>query len=401
MDLHTVLPSWPLSHHVFAAFGLLLLAGVIGGELVHRGFGCTRVVGYVLAGLLLGNSGLGLFDETLIEQAWIAVDVAIGLVLFELGRRLDLRWLGRDRWLLATSALECALSFALMFAVLLLFGVPKLQAAAAAAIGMSTSPATVMLVARENRAEGQITERALNLVALNCVIAVVALTMLLPWMHHQQRVGWIITLMHPLYLLGGSLLLAALACFAVLHLARWLGKRPAAQLGLMVAAILVTVGFAQMFKLSVLITLLALGLMVRNLDFRHDLLPVDLGRTGELFFVVLFVFGSAQLQLGELFTGGALALLYVLARFAGKSLGVLSLTLFSGVRPGSAGWLCLMLTPMSVLALAMVQGTARLYPDLGAQLSAIVLSAVLMLELAGALAVQYAVRASGEAVPEA
>ena len=91
-----------------------------------------------------------------------------------------------------------------------------------------------------------------------------------------------------------------------------------------------------------------------------------------------------------------------IARFVGKSVGVLALTYFSGVRRGAAGLLCLTLTPMSGLAISMVHGTTNLYPEFGAKLAAIVLSAVLILELIGPVAVQFALRRAGEAMdPEA
>ena len=116
-----------------------------------------------------------------------------------------------------------------------------------------------------------------------------------------------------------------------------------------------------------------------------------------MFVVVLFVVSGASLNAGELAAGGTLAIVYVLARFAGKSIGVMSLTYFSGVRRGAAGLLCLALMPMSGMAVAMVHGTGKLYPDFGAKLAAIVLSAVLILELIGPIAVQFALRRAGEA----
>ncbi len=87
-----------------------------------------------------------------------------------------------------------------------------------------------------------------------------------------------------------------------------------------------------------------------------------------MFVVVLFVVSGASLNVSELVTGGTLALVYVLARFAGKSLGVMSLTYSRGVRRGAAGLLCLALTPMSGTAVGMVHRTAHLYPDFGAKL---------------------------------
>ncbi len=185
--MYTFLPQLPLSASPLALFGLLLVAGVIGGELVRRVLKLPRIVGYVVTGMLLGASGLGLVGEKLLAEAWIFVDIALGLVLYELGLRLDFSWLKRDRWLLATGLAESALSFAFIYFALAYFGVGSLHAAVAAAIGVATSPAVVMLVAQELRAEGQVTERALNLTAINSVVSFVLVTMLLSWIHHEYR----------------------------------------------------------------------------------------------------------------------------------------------------------------------------------------------------------------------
>src|SRR4249919_849815 len=110
--MSTFLPQLPLSASPLALFGLLLVAGVIGGELVRRVLKLPRIVGYVATGMLLGASGLKVLDEELTAEAWIFVDIALALILYELGLRLDFSWLRRDRWLLATGLAESALSFA-------------------------------------------------------------------------------------------------------------------------------------------------------------------------------------------------------------------------------------------------------------------------------------------------
>jgi Kef-type K+ transport system membrane component KefB len=201
-------------------------------------------------------------------------------------------------------------------------------------------------------------------------------------------------------LLAGSALLGYVASIAAMTLARWLGRTERGHLVVSLGLIAVTVAAARVLELSVVLALLAFGTLSKNLDRRHDLLPVDVGWIGQLFVVVLFVVSGASLNAAELATGGTLALVYVLARFAGKSLGVMSLTYLSGVRRGAAGLLCLALTPMSGTAVGMVHRTGQLYPDFGAKLAAIVLSAVLILELLGPIAVQFALRRAGEAVEE-
>lgn len=391
------LPSFPQSPNPLLLFGLLLIAGFAGGELAHRLLKLPRITGYVLAGLALGASGAGLLHDELLQDAQLFIDIALGLILFELGRRLDLNWFRRDRWFAATSAAECVLSFACIFWALEWFGIEPLYAAVAAAIGISTSPAVVMLVAQELRAEGQVTERALNLVAINSVVAFVLVTMLLSWIHHEYRAGWVTMIFHPIYLLAGSLLLAYLTSWAAILSARAVGKNEGLQLVMVLGLIVLAVGLAAALKLSVLLALLAFGVMVRNMDERHCLMPLDISRIGQLFFIVLFVATAATLQASELLAGGAIGLVYILARFVGKSAGVLGFAYFSGIRRGSGGMLALALTPMSGFAIVMVHGTTGLYPDFGAKLGSTVLSAVLILELVGPIVVQFALRGAGEA----
>ena len=396
MSAFDFLPPFPPASNPVLLFGLLLLVGFCGGELAQRAR-LPRITGYVLTGLVLGTSGLGFVDTRITGEARMFVNLGLGIVLFELGRRLDFRWLWRDRWLAATALAECVLSFFFIYGALAYFGVEPLPATVAAAIGVATSPAVVMLVAQELRAEGQVTERALNLVAINSVVAFVLAAMLLSWLHHEYRAGWLTMVLHPAYLLGASLLVGYLASGATIVLARAIGKHEARQLVMLLAMIVVAVGCAAALELSVMLTLLAFGVASRNLDRAHHLMQVDVSRVGQIFFVVLFVVTGALLNIRDLAAGGALALVYIAARFVGKSIGVLSLAHLSGIRAGSGGLLCLALTPMSGLAFEMMQRTTHVYPEFGSTLGPIVLSAVLLMELLGPIAVQFALKKAGEA----
>lgn len=66
---------------------LAIVAGGLLGEFVHRGLGLPRLVGYGVAGLLVGalvGRGPGVMQGT----ARLVVDLALALLLFELGRRV-------------------------------------------------------------------------------------------------------------------------------------------------------------------------------------------------------------------------------------------------------------------------------------------------------------------------
>lgn len=221
------LPEFPLVAGEFVLLGATLLAALAAGHACARYLRLPRITGFVAAGLVLGPGALDLIDSALLSNLRIFIDISLGLILFELGRRLDLGWLRRDRWLAASGLAESALSFLLVFLTLRVFGVEPLFAATAAAIAMVTSPAVIMLVVHDERAQGPLTERLLTLTAINNVLAFLVITLLIGFIHAEYAGNWINALAHPLYLLSGSLLAGYAAFRVLLSLARWLPKRDA------------------------------------------------------------------------------------------------------------------------------------------------------------------------------
>jgi Kef-type K+ transport system membrane component KefB len=396
-DLFWFLPAWPPEFGEAAAFGALLLAGLLGGEIVNRLLALPRITGYVLAGIACGPVGLGLVQGPLLGEARVFVDLALGLIMFELGTRLDLAWLARNRWLSVAAVGESLGAFFAIYLALLYAGFAPLLAGCAAAVGTATSPPVVMLVAQELRASGQITERMLLFTAVNCAVAFVALTLLQPLVHLEYRADWRSALLHPVYVLSGAALLGFAACRIMLWLARWLGKREDRQFVLQVGTIILVVGLARAADVTVGVALLAFGVFARNKDFGHALLPLRFGYAGQLLFVVLFVLTGASLDFGFLAQAAGIAAAFIVARFLGKAAAVLAFGRLSGLRAGGAGLLSLSLLPMSGLAVVMVWDTAAMFPAFGTELAAVVLSAVAILELVGPLATQFALQRAGEA----
>ena len=374
MDL-SFLPHVPFALSAPIMFGALLAAGLLAGEAANRYASLPRITGYALAGVVLGPQLSGLLSGEALHGLGVLIDLSVGLIVFELGFRFDWAWLERNRWLLVTAVAESLFGFGAIYGALVYFGFAPALAATAAAIGSATSPAVVMLVAHELRAEGQVTERTLLFTAVNSVFAFVALTLLLPILHLEHAAGWQQALLRPPYILGGSLLAGAAACLLMVAVARWLGKREDRQFVLLVAMVVLTVGVARSLDLSVMIALMTLGVLARNLDRRHVLMPLRFGYGGQLFFVILFVLTGAGLEFGAWATAAWLVGTLLVVRFLGKALAILLFGRLSGVRPGGAGLLAIALLPMSDLALGMVRDTAALYPAFGGELAGVLLAA--------------------------
>ncbi len=395
-----ILPGWPPSGNDFLLFGVILLAGVVGGEIAHRSKYFPRITGFVASGFLLGPSVTSLISADMLSQARIFTDIALGLILFQLGLQLDMTHLRQNRTLLLSSIAEGLLSFSAICLVLTMLGISPLHAALVAAVGVSSSPAVVLLVAREFNAQGPVTERALSHVAMNNFLSFFLFTLLLPFLHYSQQTGWSVIMLQPFYQAGASLVLAYLLARLCIRIARHLGQNENQQFALLVGVIIVAIGLSAMLHCSNLLTLLATGVLVRNLDVEDDLMMVEFGHAGDIFFVLLFVIAGANLHVHALITVWWTALAFVGVRFVGKTLGLLILAPFSSLSFRQTSLLGLTLVPMAGMAIGLTDSLSSLYPVFSQELTAIVLGSVTILETVGPILTEFALKRAGEISPE-
>jgi len=390
------LPGWPLHFNDLLLFSVLLAAGILGGHLAGRTTFLPRITGYIAAGLVLGPSVTGLLTPDLLANARLFTDIALGLILYDLGRQLDFHTLRYDRRMLATGIIESGLTFVLVFIAMRLAGLSALHAAMVAAVGVSSSPAVILLVVRQLNAQGPVTRSALNLVALNNVIAFFLFLTVLPLLHIEQKARAVTILLQPLYQFGVSLAIAYGFSQLMLLAARRIGQHENIQFALTICVIIGAIGLARMLNVSPLISLLALGLLVNYLDREANVLQVDFGFGGELFFLLLFVVAGANLHLDYLIKAGFVALIFVVVRQIAKSVATFGMMRYSGMEARPALMLGFALTPMAGLAIGLSQMMTEMYPQFGREFQTLVLASVAILETIGPIATEFALRQSGE-----
>ncbi|QGZ62772.1 cation:proton antiporter [Paraburkholderia acidisoli] len=376
-------PAWPLQLDGIFWAGLALLAAGLFGELCYRAWRLPRISGYGVIGLIAGSAGFGVIDADVATSARPLLDVALGLLLFELGSRLDLRWIRRNPWLILSSVAESTLTFVFVLVVLLFLSVPAMISIVVASIAMATSPAMVIQLKVELRAEGQVTQRLLTLTALNSIYAVVIEKLASSWLHQEIYGNVFATILQPLYLLVGSIVLAYLLARACTLFYRRFSLSPqdehsfVALFGLVLLAIAV----AHLLKLSTILSLLAAGIIVKNREARPQLWPQHFGTAGWLLTVILFVLTLTTFQWHDIAVGGLAAAGLIVARLVAKLLGVLMFAKPSGLEWKQGVALGLALTPMSALAFLLVEDTYDLYPNFDPSLRAIILCAIVVLQL--------------------
>ncbi len=373
----------------------VLVGGALMGELIARTTRFPRVVGYTLAGWGAALGGFGV-TMPMAPTARLLIDVALALLLFEIGSRVRLRWLRNNPGLMATSVLESAAAAGAVYAALVFLDRSPLVAAACAVLAIPASAAVAGRVAQEIGADGQVTQRMTTLTALSTLYGVLALVVLKGWIVTERAPEMVPAAQAVVFSFVGALVLAALLAGAVSLVARRFDLRQEGPALLVLGLVLLAVSLARWLGVSALLVPLLAGLLLRNLSERAWSWPRHFGTAGGLLVLLLFVMVGSAWTPEVLLAGGVAALALLAARGLAKALVVWVLSPWShaSLRQGVA--LSLTLTPLSVTALVMLSELYPADPAIGARVAPIVLTAVAVFELLGPLAVLAALRAAGE-----
>lgn len=393
------MPDSVISLLTAIAWPFALAVAWIGGELGHRWLALPRISSYGIVGFAVGASQGGILADPSQGPAALLADVAFGLILFELGYRINLRWVRNNPWIGVTSLVEAVGSFAAVFLTARWFSVPVVPAALLAALAMSTSPAGVLRVANELKSSGQVTERTLHLSAFNSVLAVIAFKIVLGYWVFSGPGSLFEAAWNSLIVLAVSAGLGALFGTAVPGLLRMMGGLDRnATVGFAIAVLVLT-ALTHALKFSPLLAALAFGLVARHRRVVLSQAQRNFGALGDLLTVLLFVFVAATLDWRRAVEGIELALAVIAVRMAVKVAATTLFSRISGITWRKGALTGLALTPLSVFAILLLEHTRHLGLDLLDQVAAVT-AIVLLLEIVGPVITRAALVWAHEAPTE-
>lgn len=366
----------------------------IAGEFGHRIGNLPRISLYGITGFVLGQTGL--FGQSGAGSVMLLANVAFGLILFEIGYRINLKWLRLNPWIGVTGVAEAAGSFVAVFALAQWFGIATVPALLLASLAMSTSPAAVLRIINESHSSGQVTERVLHLSALNCVLAVFAFKVVVGlWIFQSSGSLWQAVWNSFVALLASAGLGAAFGA-ALPWLLRRLGRIGNDATVAFAIAVIVLVALTHGLKVSPLLATLTFGIMARHRRVVLSGAQRNFGALGDLLTVLLFVFITTTLDWRQVAAGFGLGLALVAARQAVKTTATLAFARVSGIswRKGVLTGLALM--PMSVFVILLLEQERYIGIELPDRLAPLA-AATLLLELIGPILTQRALLAAGEA----
>jgi Kef-type K+ transport system membrane component KefB len=380
-DLLSILTSlaWPFA----------IVVAWLAGEFGQRWTGLPRISFYGLVGFALAGPQIGVLPPPGAQAIAMLADVAFGLILFELGYRINLRWVLVNPWIGVAGLVESLATFVAVYFIAAAFDTAQLTAWMLASLAMATSPATVVRVINEQRSSGQVTERALHLSAQNCVLAVFAFNVVIGFWIFRTSEDLGDALWNSLVALAMSAFTGAVFGMVVPAVLRAIGNpRQDATVAYALAVILL-VSIAYTARLSPVVATLAFGLMARHRRVAFSQAQRNFGALGELLTVLLFVFAASTLDWRRVMAGGTLAVLLVAVRLVTKTVGVTAFAHLSGVSWRKGALTGLALAPLSVFVILLIEHARQTGVQVVEELSAMA-GVTMLLEVFGPIIIQRA-----------
>lgn len=379
-------------------FALVLFAGLLFGRAVKL-IKLPNVTGYLIAGLILGPYCLKIFPLDLITEMELVSEMALAFIAFSIGAEFRLSYLKKVGILPVVIALfEAVFAAVLVITVLVIFGFKLEIALLLGAIASATAPAATIMVVKQYKAKGPITETLLSVVALDDAVALVSFGFAMAVVNTLQHPGEIslaLSIIKPFLEIIGSLGLGFLLGFLFTVPLRFFAKSS--------NRLIITVGFvfmgaalATLLGLSPLLLCMSMGAALVNIShWAESIFKLADGVTAPIY-LMFFVVSGAELDISILPTVGLIGMLYIVSRVIGKisgaSIGAAIMKAPSMVKK----YIGFTLIPQAGVAIGLALLASQALPEYGQTIRAVVLCATLIYELVGPAITKYALQQAGE-----
>lgn len=406
---------------------LSVSVALLGGLLMTRAFKPFKlpsVTAYLIAGVLigpyfigrLGIEGLGFNSSEAVEHLSLISEVALGFIAFSIGNEFilsDLKKTGKQTVVIGIFQ-ALAATFLVDIALLVVhFIMPdKLtvpQLITLGAIATATAPAATLMVVRQYKAKGPLTNLLLPIVALDDAVGLIvfAVSFGIAKTLVVGEIDMISIIVNPLVEITCSLLLGALMGWILTQLEKMFNSNTN-RLNMTITFVFLTAALSMLdfhigpvhISFSSLLVCMMLGTIFCNIcPLSHDLMGMA-DKWASPLFALFFVISGAELEL-SVFADWAIVVIgvvYIIFRSAGKYFGSFASAKATNCEPSICKYLGITLLPQAGVALGMCATAMQLGAE-GNLIRNITLFAVLIYELFGPVFTRQALMAAGDIKP--
>ena len=389
---------------------LAMVAGLLMTRIMKL-FNLPNVTGYLIAGIIVGPYCCNFVNETSLAEISFISTVALGFIAFSIGGEFKLstiKAIGGNVIVIAIIQALVAV-FMVMGGLFVLRAInPDLISVPAililSAISAATAPAATLMVVKQFKAKGPVTETLLPVVAFDDAIALMVFAVcfgLAKSLASGAEISAISVVVRPLLEIIVSLAIGGALGF-VLSIACKFFRSRANRLGWMIACVLAGVGICELLELSSLLTCMMTGAVFCNM--REDSVKILDGseRWTPPLFMLFFVISGATLDLAVIPQVGLVGIVYLICRSLGKYAGSYGSALIMKTDKSVRNYLGITLLPQAGVAIGMATIVANTegMDEVAKSVVTVVLCATLIYELVGPVLTKWALAKAGEIDPK-
>ncbi|MFH1778138.1 MAG: cation:proton antiporter [Candidatus Omnitrophota bacterium] len=386
--------------------GLMLGCGFIGGRISNR-LKFPAVVGYLIAGLLMGPSFFNILNLELLENMGIFNDLALGLVAFIIGSEMRLSTLRKmGKGIVTIIFSESFGAFALVFAGVYLLTHKLYLALVFGAMAPASAPAGTAVVLQEYKAKGPLTDALYAVVGLDDGLAIMIYAFAAA-LAKISITGSTESILHiikgPIVEIVGAVILGGLFGLILGYIVRKIHSKKET-LSISLAAVMICSGLSNYFHFSLILANLSLGMVFANLYLYANRRSVETINFISLpIYTIFFVIAGAHLQISLLPAMGLLGIIYIICRSLGLVGGAFFGAVVSKADPMLRKYLGLGILSQAGVAIGLAIMATRDFSMLGQtgkDLAVLVINTIaattIVFEIIGPITTKFAIKQAGE-----
>lgn len=406
-----------------------LMVGLLMTRII-KPLGLPAVTGYLITGVIIGPYCLGTVAKTLgiigfgfhsmeyVEAFKIISDVALGFIAFSIGNEFRLKQvkaIGKQAAVIGVLQALTATFFVDVALIILSLIVgkdvlPISVAITLGAVATATAPAATLMVVRQYKAKGKLTDILLPIVALDDAVGLIvfAVSFGIAKALSVGKADIISIIVNPIIEIIFSLLLGATMGYIFSEVEKLFHSR-SKRLSVSVTFVILTVALTMInfhigpveISTSSLLTCMMLGTVFCNVCESSEELMDRVDRWTTPLFILFFVISGAELEL-SIFTHMAIVgvgIVYIVFRSIGKIVGASFSAKLAHCDENIVKYLGITLLPQAGVALGMSVTAMQLGTHEGGIIRNIILFSVLIYELVGPVLTKMALTKAGEIIP--
>lgn len=395
--------------NIILLMGLAIFFGTAGAGIFQK-FHIPRVVGYVVIGLIIGESGLDLVGRDTVETLSSFNMFALGIIGFMIGgelRREVFKKYGKQFFVILCSEGIAAFILVALFSGLVTWHFTGsihnsvAMALVLGAIASATAPAATVNVLWEYKTRGPLTSTVLAIVALDDGLSLLlygfASSIAAAFLGRTNGSIWA-TLSTPIFEIVGAIILGILAGSLLSFVLKRIKESDKA-LAFTVSSVLFVIGVSIALKLGSILAAMTLGVTLANLTHRRRNNTFELmEKFAPPIYVLFFVLAGAHLVLSEItWWMIIMVLVYLISRTVGKTFGSWFGAKQSGAAEVVRKYLGLCLLSQAGVAIGLAIISSQLFAgEIGHAIIVIVMTSTFIVEVFGPIFVKLGVKKAGE-----